>query len=177
MKKCAIINRGRFPTLSQQNWSNHMIQICKKDREKVYDAIRTGKIDAAEMAFPNLIDDNTTISLLISSCALLSLQSSNSKLALLMSLLPSQRQGFWLSWDGTFGIMNEMWMRGFSLKVSCGNCLQNITAVSGSAFITIMSRGTWWRNWPYSHASTYWTAQKSWSTWTMTIMKSLLWWR
>lgn len=34
-----------------------MIQICRKDKEKVYDAIRTGKIDAAEMSFPNLIDD------------------------------------------------------------------------------------------------------------------------
>ena len=26
-----------------------MIQICQKDKEKVYEAIRTGKIDAAEM--------------------------------------------------------------------------------------------------------------------------------
>lgn len=34
-----------------------MIQICRKDKEKVYNAIRTGKIDAAEMSFPNLIDD------------------------------------------------------------------------------------------------------------------------
>ena len=34
-----------------------MIQICQKDKEKVYGAIRTGKIDAAEMSFPNLIDD------------------------------------------------------------------------------------------------------------------------
>ena len=34
-----------------------MIQICQKDKEKVYDAIRTGKIDAAEMSFPNLMDD------------------------------------------------------------------------------------------------------------------------
>ncbi len=34
-----------------------MIQICKKDKEKVYNAIRTGKIDAADMSFPNLIDD------------------------------------------------------------------------------------------------------------------------
>ena len=34
-----------------------MIQICRKDKEKVYEAIRTGKIDAAEMSFPNLIDD------------------------------------------------------------------------------------------------------------------------
>lgn len=36
-----------------------MIQICQKDKEKVYEAIRTGKIDAAEMSFPNLIDDIT----------------------------------------------------------------------------------------------------------------------
>lgn len=35
----------------------YMIQICKKDKEKVYDAIRAGKIDAADMSFPNLIDD------------------------------------------------------------------------------------------------------------------------
>ena len=34
-----------------------MIQLCRKDKEKVYDAIRSGKIDAAEMALPNLIDD------------------------------------------------------------------------------------------------------------------------
>ena len=34
-----------------------MIQICRKDKEKVYEAICTGKIDAAEMSFPNLIDD------------------------------------------------------------------------------------------------------------------------
>jgi hypothetical protein len=34
-----------------------MIQICRKDKEKVYKAIRTEKIDAAEMSFPNLIDD------------------------------------------------------------------------------------------------------------------------
>ncbi len=34
-----------------------MIQICQKDEEKVFEAIRTGKIDAAEMSFPNLIDD------------------------------------------------------------------------------------------------------------------------
>ncbi len=34
-----------------------MIQICRKDKERVYRAIRTGKIDAAEMSFPNLIDD------------------------------------------------------------------------------------------------------------------------
>ena len=34
-----------------------MIQICKKDKEKVFEAIHTGQIDAAEMSFPNLIDD------------------------------------------------------------------------------------------------------------------------
>lgn len=34
-----------------------MIQICRNDKEKVYEAIRTGKIDAAEMSFPNLMDD------------------------------------------------------------------------------------------------------------------------
>ena len=35
-----------------------MIQICQKDKEKVFEAIRTGKIDAAEMSFPNLIDEH-----------------------------------------------------------------------------------------------------------------------
>ncbi len=34
-----------------------MIQICRKDNEKVYEAIRTRKIDVAEMAFPNQIND------------------------------------------------------------------------------------------------------------------------
>ena len=33
-----------------------MIQICRKEKEKVYQAIRTGNIDAAELSFPNLID-------------------------------------------------------------------------------------------------------------------------
>ena len=37
------------PTIHiNQRWL--MIQICKKEKEKVYDAIRTGKIDAAEMS-------------------------------------------------------------------------------------------------------------------------------
>ena len=34
-----------------------MIQICRKYKEKVFEAIRTGKIVTAEMSFPNLIDD------------------------------------------------------------------------------------------------------------------------
>jgi len=34
-----------------------MIQLCRKDKDKVYEAIRSGKIDAADMTFPNLIDD------------------------------------------------------------------------------------------------------------------------
>ncbi len=34
-----------------------MIQICRKDKERVYKTIRTVKIDAAEIPFPNLIDD------------------------------------------------------------------------------------------------------------------------
>ncbi len=86
-----------------------MIQICQKDKEKVFEAIRTGKIDAAEMSFPNLIDDilltmkkedlqtsshrpcrinagTTAISLLISSCALPLLPNSNAGPALQMSL-------------------------------------------------------------------------------------------
>ena len=77
-----------------------MIQICRKDKEKVFEAIRTGKIDAAEMSFPNLIDDlqtashrpcqinegTTAISLLISFCALPLLPNSNARPALQMSL-------------------------------------------------------------------------------------------
>lgn len=34
-----------------------MIQICHKNKEKVYQAIRSGHIDAAELSFPNLIDE------------------------------------------------------------------------------------------------------------------------
>ena len=34
-----------------------MIQLCRKDKEKVYQAIRSGNIDAADMTLPNLIDD------------------------------------------------------------------------------------------------------------------------
>ena len=86
-----------------------MIQICQKDKEKVFEAIRTGKIDAAEMSFPNLIDDILLVmkkrgltapltlalpdkrrdnSLLTSSYALPLLPSSNARPALRMS--PSQ---------------------------------------------------------------------------------------
>ena len=46
---------GRVPMIPKRRWL--MIQICRKDKEKVYEAICTGKIDAAEMSFPNLIDD------------------------------------------------------------------------------------------------------------------------
>jgi len=87
-----------------------MIQICRKDKEKVFEAIRTGKIDAAEMSFPNLIDDiiltmkkrgglqtpsprpcrineeTTAIFLLTSFCALPLLPGSNAGPALQMSL-------------------------------------------------------------------------------------------
>ena len=85
-----------------------MIQICRKDKEKVFETIRTGKIDEAEI-FPNLIDDiiltmkkgglrtasprpclinegTTAISLLISFCALPLLPNSNARPALQMSL-------------------------------------------------------------------------------------------
>lgn len=34
-----------------------MIQICRKDKKLVYEAIRSGNIDAAEMSIPNLADD------------------------------------------------------------------------------------------------------------------------
>ena len=47
---------GYSLTLSKRQEPS-MIQICRKDKEKVYGAIRTGKIDAAEMSFPNLMDD------------------------------------------------------------------------------------------------------------------------
>lgn len=55
-QKPAIII-GKFPLyyIPKKKWL--MIQICRKDKKKVYEAIRTGKIDAAEMSFPNLIDD------------------------------------------------------------------------------------------------------------------------
>lgn len=33
-----------------------MMQICREDKEKIYAAIQKGHIDAADMAFPNLID-------------------------------------------------------------------------------------------------------------------------
>lgn len=33
-----------------------MLQICKEDKLKVYDAIRSGHVDAADLSFPNLID-------------------------------------------------------------------------------------------------------------------------
>lgn len=34
-----------------------MMQLCKKDREKVYDAILAGNIDAAGFSLPNLVDE------------------------------------------------------------------------------------------------------------------------
>lgn len=34
-----------------------MIQLCRKVKEKIYQAICSGKIDVADMTFPNLIDD------------------------------------------------------------------------------------------------------------------------
>ena len=34
-----------------------MIQICQKNKEKIYAAIRSGKTDAAKVSFPNLIVD------------------------------------------------------------------------------------------------------------------------
>lgn len=48
-------NKWGVPMIPKRRWL--MIQICRKDKEKVYEAICTGKIDAAEMSFPNLIDD------------------------------------------------------------------------------------------------------------------------
>ena len=34
-----------------------MILICWKNKRKIYEAIRTGKIDATEMSFANPIDN------------------------------------------------------------------------------------------------------------------------
>lgn len=34
-----------------------MIQICRKDKEKIIEALRAGNIGAAEISFPNLIDN------------------------------------------------------------------------------------------------------------------------
>lgn len=49
-------NKWEIPFIYQERrWL--IIQICWKDKEKVYEAIRSGKIDAADMSFPNLIDD------------------------------------------------------------------------------------------------------------------------
>lgn len=45
-----------FPFITRRQEA-FMIQISRKDKQKVYDAIRTGRIDAADMSFPNLIDD------------------------------------------------------------------------------------------------------------------------
>lgn len=33
------------------------MQLCKNEKEKVYDAIRAGRIDDAEISLPNLIDE------------------------------------------------------------------------------------------------------------------------
>lgn len=33
-----------------------MLQVCHEDKEKVYAAIRSGHIDAADLSFPSLID-------------------------------------------------------------------------------------------------------------------------
>ena len=52
-EKSAIIN-GEF-SCQKRRWL--IIQICQKDKEKIYESIYTGKIDAAEMSFPNLIND------------------------------------------------------------------------------------------------------------------------
>ncbi len=93
-----------------------MIQICKKDKEKVFEAIRTGQIDAAEMSFPNLTGDiiltmkkqgltdllplpsqtsavTTNIFLWVSFCALPLPPNLNARPALRMSLLQPQKRG------------------------------------------------------------------------------------
>ena len=50
--------KGGFPILFIiKIGAIEMIQICHNEKEKVYQAIRTGNIDAAAMSLPNLIDD------------------------------------------------------------------------------------------------------------------------
>ncbi|SHH87103.1 hypothetical protein SAMN02745135_02486, partial [Caloranaerobacter azorensis DSM 13643] len=34
-----------------------MMQISRKDKEKIIESIKNGRIDAADISFPNLIDD------------------------------------------------------------------------------------------------------------------------
>lgn len=34
-----------------------MIQISKKDKEKILESIKNGRIDAVDVSFPNIIDD------------------------------------------------------------------------------------------------------------------------
>ena len=47
---------GIFPFIMKTG-DGIMIQICQKEKEKVYDAICSGSIDVAQLSFPNLIDD------------------------------------------------------------------------------------------------------------------------
>ena len=54
----SVIMKGGFPILFIiKIGAIEMIQICHNEKEKVYQAIRTGNIDAAAMSLPNLIDD------------------------------------------------------------------------------------------------------------------------
>ena len=111
-----------------------MIQLCSKDKEKVYQAIRSGNIDAADMALPNLIDDIVLTMkkhglLDMLSYALpdkrrlwLSLQNSKLKPVLQMSLLLSMMLSFWPNLDGMYGIVSGISMKGFFLKASCVSC-------------------------------------------------------
>jgi hypothetical protein len=50
-------NNRKFPLYYIPKKRQLMIQICRKDKKKGYEAIRKGIIDSAEMSFPNLIDD------------------------------------------------------------------------------------------------------------------------
>ena len=128
-----------------------MIQLCRKDKEKVYQAIRSGNIDAADMAFPNLIDD---IVLTMKKHGLIDMLSKvlpdkrrdnlHIPLNILLSLAVTAKLKIKTSLtDVPFavndGIMSGISMMGFFLKVSCVSCFQNTPVKNGLPFITIMS--------------------------------------
>ena len=127
-----------------------MIQICRKDKEKVFEAIRTGKIDAAEMSFPNLIDD------------IILTMKKRGLTDLLVQVLPDKRR------DNShipFGILLYL---AVAAKLKCRTSLTDVPfAVTEAELLAELG-------WISSHVSTYWTAQRFLSTWTMATMKNLL---
>ena len=139
-----------------------MIQICKKDKEKIFEAIRTGQIDAAELSFPNLIDDIVLTMKSQGLTDLLSLALSDKRrdnkhipFDILLCLAVTAKlkrktsltdvpfavteaellsQLGWNLWDNEQDV-NE----GLFRKVLCGNCFSNTPVRNGSLFITNMS--------------------------------------